>query len=106
MSVERDNLPLSSASSLYPLDETHFPIGVYARNSRRRGNNTVNLTSHGPPPGMPIFGPDRGEIMNVTDMGGDTVTIYTEDLIDPEKLIPTVIHRKDYYDLLRLQTRR
>lgn len=65
-----------------------------------------NVTSHGPPAGMPFFGPDGGEIMNVTDTGVDTVTIYSEDPVDPEKLIPTVIHRRDYHDLLRQQPRR
>jgi hypothetical protein len=60
-----------------------------------------NLTSHGPLLNMPKFGLSGGEIMSVIDEGGDTVTIFTEDADDPERLNPTVLYRQDYLDLLQ-----
>jgi hypothetical protein len=74
---------------------------------RYRRNHTSRGPIHG---GMPIFDSQTGaEIMSVQDDGGESVTIYVEDMSadgQPGTLIPRSIHRRDYEHLLRSQTKR
>ena len=58
-----------------------------------------DVSSNGPPIGMPVFGPSGGEIMSSQSLPDGTATIYTEDPEDPNILHPITMHKKDLRDL-------
>lgn len=63
-------------------------------------------TSHGPPGGSPLFGPDGGRILDVTeyyDQGQHLVRLLMEGLDEPTDTTDVIMPYKDYSDLLRSQ---